>query len=70
MFNDNEMDDAVRIYIKIRYSGKTADRLIKQCMKKISKCLINVHSVLQYETIKLSYFKIQKIKLHYYANWN
>ena len=33
MFNDNEIDDAVRIYIRIKYSGETADRLIKQCMK-------------------------------------
>ena len=38
MFNDNEIDDAVRIYIKIKYSGETADRLIKKCMKKLSKC--------------------------------
>ena len=32
-FDDNERDSAVRIYIKIKYSGETADRLIKQCMK-------------------------------------
>ena len=38
MFNDNEIDDAVRIYIKIKYSGETVDKLIKQCMKKLYKC--------------------------------
>ena len=26
-------ENTVRIYIKIKYSGETADRLIKQCMK-------------------------------------
>ena len=29
--------DTVRIYNKIRYSGETADRLIKHCMKKKMK---------------------------------
>ena len=39
MFNDNEIDDAIRVYIKIKsYSGETADRLIKQYMKKLYKC--------------------------------
>ena len=38
MFSYNEIEDAVRIYIKIKYSGETADRLIKKCMKKLSKC--------------------------------
>ena len=33
-FNDNDID-AVRTYIKIKYSGETANRLIKQCMKKV-----------------------------------
>ena len=35
-YNYNDKD-TVRIYIKIRYSGETADRLIKQCMKKNEK---------------------------------
>ena len=38
MFNDNDIDDTGRIYIKIKYSGETADRLIKQCMKKLYQC--------------------------------
>ena len=33
-FNNNDIDDAVSIYIKIKYSGETAYRLIKQFMKK------------------------------------
>ena len=58
MLNDNDID-AVRIYIKIKYSGETADRLIRQCMKKLYKCFKNeerVKFVSQYETTKLSYF--------------
>ena len=59
------MDDAVRIYIKIKYSRETADRLIKQCMKKPSRCFKKekkVKSVLQYETTNLSYFANTKDK--------
>ena len=64
-FNDNDID-AVTIYIKIKYSGKTADRLIKQCMKKLYKSFKNekrVKFVLQYETTKLSYFTNTKDKI-------
>ena len=32
--SDNDID-VVRIYIKIKYSEETADRLIKQCIKKL-----------------------------------
>ena len=59
MFNDNEIDDAVRIFIKIKYCGETTDRLIKRCMKKFYKCFKKekrVKFVLQYEKTKLSYF--------------
>ena len=66
MFNDNEIDDAVRIYIKIKYSEETADRLIKQCMKMLYKCFKKekkVKFVLQYETTKLSYFTNTKDKI-------
>ena len=66
MFNDNDIDDTVRIYIKIKYSGETADRLIKQCMKKLYKCFKKkkrVRFVLQYETTKLSYFTNTKDKI-------
>ena len=38
MFNNNEIEDAVRIYIKIKFSGEAAHRLIQKCMKKLSKC--------------------------------
>ena len=66
MFNDNDIDDTVRIYIKIKYSGETADRLIKQCMKKLYKCFKKkkrVRFVLRYETTKLSYFTNTKDKI-------
>ena len=36
--NNNTFNDgAVRIYIKIKYSGETADWLIEQCIKKLYK---------------------------------
>ena len=41
--NDNDTD-VVRIYIKIKYSEETADRLIKQCIKKLYKCFKNEKS--------------------------
>ena len=62
-FNDNDTD-AARIYIKIKYSGETADRLIKQCMKKLYKCFKSGKRVgLQYEITKLSYFTNTKDKI-------
>ena len=64
-FNDNDID-AVTIYIRIKYSGETANRLIKQCIKKLYKCLKTekrVKFVLQYETTKLSYFTNTKDKI-------
>ena len=57
LYNDNDID-AVRMYIKIKYSGETADRLIKQCMKKLYICFKNEKGgkfVLQYETTKFFY---------------
>ena len=68
MFNGNEIDNSVGIYIKIKYSGGTADRLIKQCMKKLYKCFKKekrVKFVLQYETTKLSYFTNTKDKISF-----
>ena len=62
-FNDNDIDVAVRIYINIKYSEETADRLIKQCMKKLQKCFKldkRVKFVLQYKTTKLSHFTNKK----------
>ena len=41
--SDNDID-VVRIYIKIKYSEETADRLIKQCIKKLYKCFKNEKS--------------------------
>ena len=37
-FNDNDTDVAVRIYTNIKYSGETADTLIKRCIKELYKC--------------------------------
>ena len=54
------------IFIKIKYSGETADRLIKQCMKKLCKCFKRekrVKFVLQYEATKSSYFTNTKDKI-------
>ena len=40
LYNDNYRE-ATRIYIKIKYFGKTADRSFKRCMKKLYKCFRN-----------------------------
>ena len=64
-FNNNDID-AVTFYIKNKYSGETADRLIKQCIKKLYKCFKSekrVKFALQYETTKLSYFTNTKDKI-------
>ena len=66
MFNDNDTDVAVRIYINIKYSGETADTLIKKCIKERYNCFKKdkrVKFVLQYETTKLSYFTNTKDKI-------
>ena len=65
-FNDNDIDVAVRIYINIKYSGETADTLIKKCIKERYNCFKKdkrVKFVLQYETTKLSYFTNTKDKI-------
>ena len=57
-FNHNDIH-AVRIYIKIKHSGETAESLIKQCTKKLYKNFKNenrIKFVLQYQTTKLPYF--------------
>ena len=68
VFNDNEIDDAVRIYIKIKYSGETADKLTKQCMKKLYKCFKKGKRVKLFYNMKQLNFLIlptQKIKFRY-----
>ena len=66
MFDDNDMDIALRTYIKMKYSGETTNRLIKQRMENLYKCFKKekrVKCVLQYETTKLSYFTNTKDKI-------
>ena len=65
MFSENDIEHAVRIYIKIKTYGETADRLIKQCIKKRYKCFKKekwAKFIFQHETTKLSYFTNTKNK--------
>ena len=61
-YNDNDID-AVTIHIKIKYSGETIDRLIKQCMVKLYKCFKNGRRVKFNETTELSCFTKTKDKI-------
>ena len=66
MFDDNDIDAALRTYIKMKYSGETTNSLIKQRMENLYKCFRKekrVKCVLQYETTKLSYFTNTKDKI-------
>ena len=49
----------MKIFIDLKFSGNTGDRIVKNCMKKLYKCFkkeATVKFVLHYQTTKLSYF--------------
>ena len=57
--------DTVKVFIDLKFSGNTADRIVKNCMKKLYKCFkkeVTVKFVLRYQTTKLSYFTNTKDK--------
>ena len=59
MFNDNEIDNAVRIFIKIKYCGETTDRLIKRCMISFTSVSRKKRELnLFYNTKKLNYLTL------------
>ena len=64
--SDNENDEnIVKIYLDLKYSGDKADRVIKQCLKKLSKYFkhnIHVKFILNYQTTKMSFFTNTKDK--------
>ena len=56
----------INIYLELKYSGTKADRLIKQCFKKLHRCFKKekqVKFILKYQTTKLSFFTNTKDKL-------
>ena len=57
--------DTVKIFIDLKFSGNTGDRIVKNCMKKLHKCFkkeVTVKFVLRYQTTKLCYFTNTKDK--------
>ena len=51
--------DTVKIFIDLKFSGNTGDRIVKNCIKKLYKCFkkeATVKFVLHYHTTKLSHF--------------
>ena len=49
----------MKIFIDLKFSGNTGDRIVKNCIKKLYKCFkkeATVKFVLHYHTTKLSYF--------------
>ena len=57
--------NTVKIFIDLKFSGHTGDRIVKNCIKKPYKCFENevtVKFVLHYQTTKLCYFTNNKDK--------
>ena len=55
----------MKIFIDLKFSGNTGDRVVKNYMKKLYKCFkkeVTVKFVLHYQTTKLSYFTNTKDK--------
>ena len=55
----------MKIFIDLKFSGNTGDRIVKNCIKKLYKCFkkeVTVKFVLHYQTTKLSYFTNTKDK--------
>ena len=57
--------DSIKIFFKLSYSGKIAERMAKSCIKKLYKSFkreINVKFVTRYKTAKRSFFTNTKGK--------
>ena len=57
--------DTVKIFIDLKFSRNTADKIIKNCIKKIYKCFkkeVTLKFVLHYQTTKICYFTNTKDK--------
>ena len=57
--------DSVKIFFNLNYSGETAERMVKSCIKKLYRNFkreINVKFVTHYKTTKMSFFTNTKDK--------
>ena len=57
--------DSINAFFNLNYSGETAERMLKSCIKKLYKSFkreINVKFVTHYKTIKISFFTNTKDK--------
>ena len=57
--------NTVKISINLKFSGNTANRVVKHCIKKLSKCFkreVTIKFVFHYQTTKLCYFTNTKDK--------
>ena len=55
----------MKIFIDLKFSGNTGDRIVKNCIKKLYKCFkkeVPVKFVIHYQTTKLCYFTNTKDK--------
>ena len=62
---DETTTDTVKIFVVLKFSGDTADRIVKSCVKKLYKCFkkeVTVKLVLHYQTTKLCNFTNVKDK--------
>ena len=57
--------DSIKIFLNLNYSGETAERMVKSCIKKLYKIFkreTNVKFITHYETTKMSFFRNIKNK--------
>ena len=62
---DESTTDTMKIFVVLKFSGDTTDRIVKSCINKLYKCFkkeVSVKLVLHYQTTKLCYFTNTKDK--------
>ena len=58
-------EDCVKIFFNLNYTGQTAERMVKSCIKELYKSFkqgINVNFLMHYKLQKCCSLQIQKIK--------
>ena len=60
--------DSTEIFFNLQYSGDTAERMVKSCIKKLRKCLkkdTKIKFIVCYKTTKMSFYINARDKLLY-----
>ena len=60
----DENDTRAKVWVRVPYLGKRGETLVKNCLKKIQRCLtVPVNFIVIYDTKKCSYFLSNKDKI-------